>query len=211
MPDAPVIEKPAQSVKVNSTNDLPVQQTEKTVQHQTVQNPKPVASENLPIVENKPKSGLKLPKFPFELTNKVEEKARQTELSAGEWQTLLDLTSEIISTVDKTLAEANLDFPSAFEKARLEISADYPFMNPASEVFKYKNEKISMSEQVSSTLFIASVNESLRRIFEKLGGNPKFSEVYKTSIQNILMLIRQRKPLYDKFFITPSLQKTLGV
>ena len=170
-----------------------------------------VYPEKSTAADNSPLSGLKLPKFPFKLSNQVETKARQNDVSADEWQTLIDLTAEIISTIDKTLAEANLDFPSAFEKARLEISADYPFLSPASNVFTYKTGKISMEEQINAKLFVNSINEILRRILEKLGNNPKFAEVYRQATQNVIALVHRRKSLYDKFSITPQLEKIVGV
>lgn len=163
------------------------------------------------ITTDVPKPNLKLPKFPFELSNRVEAKARQINLSPTEWQQLLDLTGELLQTIDKSLAAVNLHFPTAFEKARIEISGDYPFLSPISGVFDYKNGKISMEEQVSASLFVASINETLRRILEKLGKNEKFSDVHRATTQKILALIHLRKPLYDKFSITPQLEKIIGV
>lgn len=201
-----VVEKKEQTDEANGLN---IQKTPNPpVQNETA---KIISSDKPPIAETLPKAGLKLPKFPFKLTNRVENKAKQSEISPQEWQTLLDLTAEILNTVDKTLAESNLDFPAAFEKARLEISEDYPFLNPASGIFDYKNGKTSMSEQISATLFVVSINETLRRIFEKLGNNPKLAEVHRAVMQRIIALIRQRKPLYDKFSITPELEKIVGV
>lgn len=204
------VEEIEQTIEENGAN---IQKPENEIPNSPIQseNAKTISSEKTSIAENQPKPGLKLPKFPFELTNKVENKARQSGISADEWQTLIDLTSEIINTVDKALTEANLDFPSAFEKARLEISGDYPFLSPASDVFNYKNGKISMGEQISATLFVNSINETLRRIFEKLGNNPKFAETYRTATQNIIALVHRRKSLYDKFSITPQLEKIIGV
>ncbi|MDQ3179604.1 MAG: hypothetical protein M3Q33_03690 [Acidobacteriota bacterium] len=136
---------------------------------------KPVAAvppKNEKVTEDVPKQNLKLPKFPFELSNRVE--AKQTNLSPSDWEMLLDLTGELLRTIDKNLAEANLNFSTAFEKARLEISGDYPFLSPISGVFDYKNGKILMEKQVNATLFVAGINETLRRILEKLGKNQKF-------------------------------------
>jgi hypothetical protein len=114
---------------------------------------------------------------------------------------LLNLTAELLSAIDKSLAGANLEFTLAFAKARTEIMSDYPFLNPASGIFDYRTGKITVSEQINAKLFAASINEILRRILEKLGRNPKFSNA----------LIEKRKPLYDKFFITPQLAKTIGI
>jgi hypothetical protein len=163
--------------------------------------------QNEKLTEDAPKPNLKLPKFPFELSNRVEAKAKQTNLSPQDWNMLLDLTGELLRTIDKSLAEANLNFSTAFEKARIEISGDYPFLSPISGVFDYKNGKVSMEEQVSATLFVASINETLRRILEKLGKTEKFSDIHRATTNKILALIHTRKPLYDKFSITPQLEK----
>lgn len=165
--------------------------------------PKGAISPDLP----KPKTAL--PDFPFELSNNVENKARQAKLSPADWQTLLNLLSELLETVDKTLAAANLDFTAALNKARAQVSSDYPFLNPDSNIFVYKNGKIAMSEQTSTKLFVASIVEILQRILDKLGSIPKFSSAYRLATKNILTLIEHRKPIYDKFFITEQLKKVV--
>jgi len=173
--------------------------------HQT---PKTVVTKENPS----PKPNVSLPNFPFDLTNEVEARARQTQqLAPADWQTLLQLIGELLGTIDKTLAGANLNFSAAFGKVRAEIAADYPFLNPARGVFEYTSGKVSMREPASAKLFVAAINEALRRILEKLGSSPKFSQIYRAVVQKILALIHQRKPLYEKFFITPQLEKVLGV
>ena len=149
--------------------------------------------------------------FPFELSNKVEAKARQNQLSTADWETLLRLTAELLRNVDDSLAKANLNFPAAFEKACADVSEDYPFLNPGSDIFVYKNGEIEMRKLVNAKLFVAGINEALRRILNKLSANPKFAEAQRSTAQNILALIQRRKPLYDKFFITPQLERILGV
>ena len=200
--------------RVEETAQAIVEKPAPMIQEKPVAEQKAIAVnqlQNNQITKDVPKSSLKLPKFPFELSNRVEAKARQINLSPMEWQQLLDLTAELLQTIDKSLAEANLHFPTAFEKARIEISGDYPFLSPISGFFDYKNGKVSMEEKVSATLFVASINETLRRILEKLGKNEKFSDVHRATTQKILALIHQRKSLYDKFFITPQLEKIVGV
>lgn len=148
---------------------------------------------------------------PLEFSNRVETRARQPQISAEDWQTLLELIGELLGSIDETLARANLDFASAFTKARGEISGDYPFLNHASGAFDYSNGRVAMREQTSAKLFVAGINESLRRILEKLAANPKFTEVYRAAVQQILALVHRRKTLYDKFSITPQLEKILGI
>ena len=158
------------------------------------------------IIPPKP-NGLKIP---FELKNSVEDRARNNQINPQDWQLLLNLTSELLGNIDKTLSDANLDFKAAFTKSRSEIAPDYPFLSPATKIFAYSNGKISMKEQVNAKLYAAGINEALRRILEKLGANPKFAETYRATTQKITALINHRKPLYEKFFITPQLKKIIG-
>lgn len=169
------------------------------------------AAKPAPIAETKSEPVVHHPKFPFDLSNRMETKARQAHLSEQDWEILLGLTGELLGIIDRTLAEEKLDFKLAFSKARSEISADYPFLHPAAKNFEYKDGKVLMSEFVVSKLFVAGIIESLRRILDKLGSNPKFTEVYRLTTQKLLALISHRQPFYDKFSITPQLKKILGV
>lgn len=168
-------------------------------------------TDRLPREKNSPQEPAAPPDFPFVLNNIGEDQARRTALAPADWQMLLNLTAELLKTIERTLAEANLEFAPAFEKARAELAVDYPFINPAAGIFDYKNGKIVVRRQINAQLFAAAVNEALRRILTKLGKNPKFLNVHLTAVEKIILLIEKRKPLYEKFHITPHLSKTIGI
>ncbi len=178
-------------------------------------NPKIVEAEPNAKVESLPVEDVTLkappPELPFEFSDNYEAKVKHLDFPTQDWQMVLNLTAELLNTIDKALAEANLEFAAAFEKARAEISGDYPFLNPAADIFDYVNGKIIVRRQMDAKLFTAGINETLRRILEKLGRNPKFSNVYLITTHRILALIEKRKPLYDKFFITPQLARVIGI
>lgn len=147
----------------------------------------------------------------FEFTNHVEELARQKQTSPEEWEQLLNLITELLGIIDRDLARANLNFSAAFARAGTEISADYPFLNPASGAFVYANGHLTVNEIISAKIFVAGINEALRRIVDKLAANPKFAQVYQQTAQSIHALAVVRKSLYDKFFITPQLERIVSV
>lgn len=152
-----------------------------------------------------PKSAF--PNVPFEFTNKVEALAKQPALSEEDRKMLLNLTGELLGTIDRALAAAKLEFPTAFQKACAEISADYPFL----KTLDYGKGKIYYADtQVNPKFFVAGVLEALRRIFDKLAANPKFAETYRFTVQRVLALTHQRRPFYDRFSITKPLEKILG-
>lgn len=214
----PQIQVPANAIKENS---IPIPKTVEAVKKplEVVQTVAATAGQNGTVTKNvkvpeSPKKKESLAnhlKLPFDLSNKFEKKARNNQLTVQDWQTLLGLTGELLGTVDKSLAEAKLDFKSAFSKARSEISADYPFLSPKSQIFAYGAGKVSMQEQVSAKLFVTSIIESLRKILDKLAANSKFAEVHRNTVQKILALINQRLAYYDKFSITSQLKKIVGV
>lgn len=172
--------------------------------------------ESPPLEDAAPKSPLPPPPAPeisFDFGNQTNDKAAPPNRHAApeDWQMVLNLTAELLNTIDKSLAEANLEFAAAFEKARSEVSGDYPFLNPAADIFDYKNGKIVVRRQIEARLFTAGINETLRRILEKLGRNPKFANVHLVTTHRILALIEKRRPLYDKFAVTPQLAKIIGI
>lgn len=152
-----------------------------------------------------------LPDFPFSLTNQFENRARERKISKQDWQTLLKLTVELLSVIDKSLAKENLDFTAAFRKACLEISDDYPFLNPDSQIFDYARGKIRVKERVNPKIFVISIFEAVRLILDKLASNAKFNEVHRSTVQTLIALLHKRKDAYDKFSITPQLKRILGI
>ncbi len=198
-------------------------ETKQTVSGGSIAAKPPHRNGNSVIVKTEPKNEIEsqpvenaapkpLPEISFDFGNQSEEKAAPPNFAAPEdWQMVLNLIAELLSTIDKSLAEANLEFAAAFEKARSEVSGDYQFLNPASGVFEYKNGKIVVRRQIEARLFTAGINETLRRILEKLGRNPKFSNLHLITTHRILALIEKRRPLYDKFAVTPQLAKIIGI
>lgn len=166
-------------------------------------------TEKIAVENGSKKPSVKLPDFPFKLSNQVEHKARRIHLSPQHWQTLLDLTGELLGKIDETLDAAKLDFKSAFDKACVEIADDYPFFC-AENNFVYQNGKVTMTEQTAATVFVSGIFEVLRRILDKLGSFPKHSATHKICLENLVELKERRKRFYDKFSITPQIERIVS-
>ncbi len=148
-----------------------------------------------------------LPNLPFEFSNQVEMKAKSKPLTAEERRILLGLIGELLGTADQALSLAKLNFPNAYHKACMEICTDYPFLMS----LEYGQGKVTVPEMPPAKIFVAGVLEALRRIMDKLGGNPKFAEVHRFTNQKMLALAGQRKDYYQKYSIVPQLNKLLGI
>lgn len=170
------------------------------------------------------KEKLGLPSLPFSFRKKrakteiaempkeeiIEEIIQEPEIEEDplhDWHELLELIGEILDSVEKSLAEANLNFIWVFDKVRAEVYEEYPFLHPNSPVFEYKNGNVSMTEQINNNLFVASIVESLRLLLGKLETHPKFAEVHRSTIRNILELMNKRHAQYDKYLISQQLEK----
>jgi hypothetical protein len=192
---------------------FPETREEKESAQQTGEKSKPVSLKERLGLPNLPfsfrKKGLKKSK---EKPKKPEEKAIEKPAEENflrDWNELLVLIGEILQTVEKSLADANLNFIWVFDKVRAEVFEEYPFLHPNSTVFEYKNGRVSMTEQINNNLFIAGVVESLGRLLEKFETHPKFAEVHRSVIKNILELMNKRHAQYDKFLISQQLERIL--
>lgn len=152
----------------------------------------PIYSEPVEIVEEKPKPKRKI-----------------SYLSADEWEELTTLTAALLGAADNILKTANLGFSDAFNKARIEISGECPFLHPERGVFHYAEGRVGLYEEVPPNLLVSGVSECLRRILNKLVSNPKFFALYKHITQQILILVRQRRPQFDKFGYTRQLERII--
>lgn len=149
--------------------------------------------------------------FPFCLGTDFGEKLVQSSITPEKFSSLVNLFGDILNVIDKTLAAEKLNFQAAFAKACNEIAADYTFLKQDENSFEYKNGKLRSAYLIRPNMFISGMLEAVRRILEKLGANPKFSDVYRTTVQNLLALLRRRKTICDEFLITNKLEKILGV
>lgn len=157
---------------------------------------------------------------PVEPVGVAEEKAESPEsgeekvlhlsyLSAPDWEELTSVTAALLGAVDDVLKAARLGFPDAFNKARAEISHEYPFLHPEQGILLYAHGGVMLKEEVAPNLLVSGICECLRRILNKLVANPKFFTHYRHITQQIVVLIRRRQPQFDKFGYTQKLEKII--
>jgi hypothetical protein len=143
----------------------------------------------------------------YSLSNKFENKAKQTLLSTQDWQSTLHLMVELLRVTDRSLALADINFAAAFKKVRTEIADDYPFLSLDSDEFDYRDGKILMNNQMNAKMFIAGLTESLHRIFEKLAPHPTHKDTRHETLKRITLLAKKRAAVYKKFSISDHIGK----
>ena len=151
-----------------------------------------------------------LPDFPFRLSNRFEEKARQSMPSEKDWQNLLKLTVELLTVVDRSIAPANLNFSAELGKVCSEIAGDYPFLKPSAELFSYSNGKLAMRKQVNHRMFMSGVAEALRKILLKLSRSGRYSNTYIETCNRLQTLIQKRSPVYERLSISSQIRRIVS-
>jgi hypothetical protein len=146
---------------------------------------------------------------PVEVVEDKPESTKYSYLSAPDWEELTSVTAELLGTADEVLKAAHLGFPDAFNKARVEVSSEYPFLDPDQGIFLYAHGGVMLKQEVAPELLVSGVCECLRRILNKLVANPKFFALYRRITQQTVILIRRRQPQFDKFGYTRQLEKII--
>lgn len=126
---------------------------------------------------------------------------------AQEWQDLIHLTEELLSTIDRSLAMSNLDFQAAFAKASSEVTNDYLFLRMVS----YSNGRLHVGERTEPVLFVNGIMDVLRRVMHRLGANPRFTDLHRGTVERLVDLIHRNKDRYDVHRVTTPLYRAIGM
>jgi len=127
------------------------------------------------------------------------------------WAELLGLISEVLQTVDGSLAKANFNFADAFRNACGFVSVDHPFLDPESDVFSYEDGYISVRKQLANRELISGVMAALGRIMLRLREDPYFGNVFHQTMHRLRVLAHRRKLQCELFGLTREIQKITGI
>ncbi|MGD9562888.1 MAG: hypothetical protein AB7P09_11135 [Pyrinomonadaceae bacterium] len=131
--------------------------------------------------------------------------------STEKWTELLALVSELLQTIDESLAKGNIRFADLFRNASGFISFEYPFLDPDSDVFAYSDGYISVRKRLPSREFISGIMAALVRITERLREDPYFGNLYHQTMHRIRVLANRRKLQFEMFGLDVELQKITGI
>ena len=131
--------------------------------------------------------------------------------SLDNWSELLGLISELMQTVDDTMARGNISFTEAFRNACGFVSYDHPFLDPDTDVFSYADGYISIRRRMASEEVINGVIAALSRIMQRLREDPYYGTLYHQTMHRMRVLANRRKLQFDSFGLGTQLQKITGV
>ncbi len=131
--------------------------------------------------------------------------------AAQNWSELLALVSEVMQTLDSTLAKGNINFADAFRNACGFVSLEYGFLDPDSDVFSYSDGYISIRQRIGTRDLVSGITAALARIMQRLGEDPYFGNVYHQAMHRLRVLANQRKLQFETFGLGTELQKITGI
>lgn len=131
--------------------------------------------------------------------------------SVENWTELVGLVSEVIQTVEESMAKGNLNFAEAFRNACGFISFDYPFLDPDTDIFSYADGYITLRRKMIARDLIGGVMAALARMMERLREDPYYGNLCHLTMHRLRVLANRRRLQFDVFGLGKELQKITGI
>lgn len=149
-----------------------------------------------------------------------EQKRRQAEMVSQkqhspaeteyQWHELLQISSHLFQTIETVFLRANLDFSAFLLKIQTELADDFSFLEPTQGDFVYEKSLIKLKNPPSPRVFVAGINECLRRMLEKLNANPRLEVLHDAVRENLAVYFQKHRQTFDRLSFTPQLERNLG-
>jgi len=125
--------------------------------------------------------------------------------SFNDWDVLLNLTAELLNTIDISLETNGLPFAEAFENACAIVAEECPFVDPNRGLFEYRSGKVRLGTAISRERFLNAVMKALGRIFDRLCDDPELADTHENTSQQIRTLMHIRSDIYETFGFSTGL------
>lgn len=127
------------------------------------------------------------------------------------WTELVALLSELMQTIDESLAKGNINFAELFRNACGFTSFDYSFLDPETDIFSYEDGYIKLRQKLPSRDLINGVMAALSRIMQRLREDTYFGNIHHLTMHRLRVLANRRKVQFDAFGLSFELQKITGM
>jgi hypothetical protein len=143
--------------------------------------------------------GVELPPRPFALRIPHEDAG-----SFDDWGELLEVTGELLRTIEIALLRLNFDFASAFENACAFASSEMHFIDPETG-FRYRNGVITIGEVVSTQAFVSGTMAALSHVFSRLREQSDLGNLLHPMLHSVRVYVNHRRASFEKFDIMDKL------
>lgn len=94
----------------------------------------------------------------------TEEVRNQLEKFENDLSALVPVSSQIIAAVERATSNAGASFKDNFNRARVELGDDYPFLDPTVGGFEYMDNEVTLDSKPSAITYAQGVSEILNRV-----------------------------------------------
>ncbi|HEX8476222.1 MAG TPA: hypothetical protein VF666_19640 [Pyrinomonadaceae bacterium] len=129
----------------------------------------------------------------------------------AERRELLQLSGELMAAVERAASVAGGDFASAFQRARIQLADDFPFLDPMQRRFAYADGAATLQGKTSAGTYVSGVCEALRRTVEEIATRGEKIGVRRDVARELSTLARRRQTALAHFKFTPQLERIAGM
>ena len=128
-----------------------------------------------------------------------------------EWRELIRLSGELMAAVERASETVTTDFESMFRGARLELSDDYPFLDPLTECFEYLHGGVvRFHARPGPDAYNASICECLRRVVSKLATGERGGRLRERVALELAVLARRKQTQLARFKLLQQFDRIAG-
>jgi len=128
-----------------------------------------------------------------------------------EWRDLLRVSGELIASVERASASVGLDFDTLFRGVKLELSDDYPFLDPLTERFEYiSGGLVRLHANPSADSYVASICECMRRVVSKMATGERSGGHRERVALELAILARRRQTQLSRFKFIHQFDRIAG-
>lgn len=154
-----------------------------------------------------------LPDLPYVLRDAAEKERAAADAklpTQKEWSELLDLTAELLRTIEGSLKCSDFNFGKAFENASALVAAEHPFLDPAAGGLQYTDGWLTIGRRMEPKEFVAGIADVLSRMFQRMREDARFGKPLHWTMHRVRVLMQVRRKLYEKFGIENRLEMIIG-
>ncbi len=149
--------------------------------------------------DGKTADGIELPPRPYAL------RVSNDDLdSFDDWSELLEVTGELLRTIEIALLRLNFDFAAAFENACAFASSEMHFIDPETG-FRYRNGVITVGEVISAQAFVSGTTAALSHVFSRLREQSDLANLLHPTLHSVRVYVNYRRASFEKFGILDKL------
>jgi len=128
----------------------------------------------------------------------------------GQKSLTISLGGELIGAVERGINAGGEDFGSIFYAVRLELADDYAYLDPLSNALTYSKGTVSLTQDVSETVYVSGLSEALRRTVDRAASGDRARRVRERIALELLGVARKRREAIEHSRFSLQLDRIAG-